>query len=287
MPNRPSHRCRQSVPRYTGSRGGTVKKKAPKTQKQPYYQPPKPLWHFGWAGWVFALCAILLMLLAFSEYNPIYEMQSAIMDRWGVPVMYDITVYWMVYPWLIIKGIIPSPYVLMWLLLAFGVYPHRVPRLWCYYLVLLCLAAPLFNAQLTLHNWFDFALIVQMVGFDEWIALEAIQLLLLAGGLWMFTRSWRVFAVIAGATVLFRVPWEFIWSRNIITVFWLWPWSVTAWHITCATTLFMWALRQRRLAGRWWTCRVCGYDLRGCPADLCPECGTTRVSLRAPSASSG
>lgn len=236
----------------------------------------KPLWRFGWAGWLIALGTIPLLLLAFSDYNPIYEMQSAVVDRWGPQAMYGFTVYLVVYPWRVSTGIIPGPCVLLWLMLALGVYPRRVPLLWCCYFTALCLGAPMLSGNCVIRDWLGFRSMVDSIGLNRWTAYEAFQLMLLEGRLWMCTRSRRVIAVFTGAILVFRVPWEVFGGNTLIDAHWLWPWSVLAWHLACAAALFEWALHQRRLAKQWWVCRVCLYDLRGCPTTICPECGTTR-----------
>ena len=197
------------------------------------------------------------------------------MDLWGVPAMDDVTIYGMVYPNTQLTSVAPGPFALLWILLAFGLSPRRVSPLWYAYFVSLCIATPLLHALFTLHNLLGFTSLVQALGLDHWLALSTLELLLLGAGLWRFTRSWKVFAAFCAASAAFWVPWEFVWASNAATGNWPlpWNWSVGAWHAACTAALLVWAIHARRLARRWWICKACGYDLRGCNADRCPECG--------------
>jgi hypothetical protein len=224
--------------------------------------------------------------LAISGRNPVYEAQSFVMDRWGVPAMFDFTIYWFVYPWMQLTRVGAGPFALVWVLLAFGIYPRRVSPLTYAYFVTLCLAAPLLHAQLSERNLLGVTYLIQALRLPEWAAITALELLLLAGGLWWLTRSWKVLAVFTAASTVFWVPQDFLWAANLSNGLWLRPWATGAWHATCATTLLVWAIKERRHIPPWWICQSCGYDLRGCNAELCPECGTPHAPLRAPSASS-
>jgi len=247
----------------------------------------KPLWRFGWPGWLALVCGLPVLLLAISGRNPVYEAQSFVMDRWGVPAMFDFTIYWFVYPWMQLTRVGAGPFALVWVLLALGIYPRRVSPLTYAYFVTLCLAAPLLHAQLSDRNLFGVTYLLQALRLPEWAAITALELLLFAGGLWWLTRSWKVLAVFTAASTVFWVPQDFLWAANLSKGLWLRPWATGAWHATCATTLLVWAIKERRHIPPWWICQSCGYDLRGCNAELCPECGTPHAPLRAPSASPG
>ncbi len=86
--------------------------------------------------------------------------------------------------------------------------------------------------------------------------------------LWLVTGS----KFVAGATLLPTVAaWIAIDQ---------WNWFSThlnavnpGWHGAMAAILLAWAIRSRRAQPPAWACLGCGYDLRGSPGGLCPECG--------------
>ncbi|HZW06750.1 MAG TPA: hypothetical protein VFF65_06475 [Phycisphaerales bacterium] len=83
------------------------------------------------------------------------------------------------------------------------------------------------------------------------------------------TRSWIPVGGCASGVVATLVMWDVVVPSAAIAV----PWNVCV-----GTSLMVWAVRARTRLPHGKVCGKCGYDLRGLPTAVCPECGPGRCS---------
>lgn len=273
-----------------------MKKKAPRIQKQPEYQPPKPLWSMGWVGWSLLPIAIGLTIAWIGGVDAWYYILRSVQVLFGDEALTPVTIYASLYflglerPGSIGLG----PISMCLLLVAISIHPRRF-RWWEYAIPVACgLSAPIAGTLLC-------ALIQTVSGqipgsFRVWTG-EVVMLVLTLCALLPLTRSRVATIALAAITLAGTVARAFsaafvlsmtstqdswiaeamygpVLGLPTMAIHWLWLPSI-------AVILLWWAIRARR---RWkpeWACQSCGYDLRGSPTTPCPECGSR--ALESPS----
>lgn len=276
-----------------------MRKRAPKIQKRPEYQPPKPLWHFGWRGWTLLPIAIGLAGVLIGGIDGRYYLFRAVQWLFGDDALMAFTDYSTLYLLGLERpgSIGVGPISMCLVLLAISIHPRRF-RWWEYAIPVACgLSAPIASTLLCAFIQTTFA---QVPGsFRVWTDV-VITLALTLGALLPLTRSRMATIALAAITLagagvraldaafaLSMMSNQGSWIDDAmdgpvlglltLAVHWLWLPSI-------ALVLLGWAIRTRR---RWkppWACQSCGYDLRGTPAAPCPECGTPPVDRHEPGA---
>jgi hypothetical protein len=239
-------------------------------------KPSKPIWGFGWAGWLLLPVAVWLGWVFYSGYDLRHQILAVITDRFGIQSTY----------WVVIKVVhqqsmmLELPGLGLWgltyTLAAFHLQRRR--NTW------IAVAALVVWAVLRPHVLF-LSVVRPGVGPPGWLqglfTNPEFAVLLCFGAadaalLWGLTRSWAVAAVTAGATVAATVGCGALESLGgpVARICAIAPPYV--WHATVGTAALVWAVRARR---RMWPeghCQGCGYDLHGIGNAMCPECGADR-----------
>ena len=81
-----------------------------------------------------------------------------------------------------------------------------------------------------------------------------------------------------GAWITIESDWSIADGELLLpkTLSWMgFMWVGWAFNPAILAASLYWGIAARKAWKPEWVCQSCGYDLRGCAADLCPECGTT------------
>ncbi len=270
-----------------------MKKKATKTQKQPDYQSPKPLWRFGWAGWTLLPITIALGIVYFSGYDLRTLLFNKIYELFGIDTLYFFLLRFILPSGLSFGRLPPEPIFTVigaWCVLVGAAIHPRKFGLWRDVLMLLvALAIP--GIWLTLMSrsllWFStssgstpwvtilhtfvplgpIAIIAALATFLLYRARLVALVVLCLGflGVW-FTLEFNLFTINGNNLLL---PKGLAWNATFRLGWVYYP-------AVLAASLY-WGITARRASVPPWTCQACRYDLRGCLADLCPECGLPRA----------
>ena len=269
-----------------------MKKKAPKPQKQPEYHPPKPLWRFGWTGWILLPIALALGIVYFSGYDLRTFLFNRIYELFGIDTLYFFLLRFILPSGMSFGRLPPEPLFTIlgaWcILVGAAIHPRKfgpwrdalmllvaiaIPSLW---LTLMSKSLLWFSTSSSLTPWLTVLHVFVSQGPVTIIAALTTFLLFLARCITLvilclgFLNAWFTLEIslltINGSNLL--LPKALVWDA----AFWL-GWIY--YPAILAASLY-WGIAARRACVPPWACRSCHYDLRGCSADLCPECGTPR-----------
>ncbi len=266
--------------------------------------PPKPLWHFGWAGWTLLVVAIALGVVYFTGYDLRTLLMTIIAERLGIPALFRFTIYGILAHGLAFGTTPPIPVFTVigaWCVLP-GVAVH--PRRFGYWrgLCLLLVSVTLPGVWLYLRSvvgaWF-----VDQPGSpgEPWasacgafVSMSSVALLGALMVLLLYRARLVALALVLvglfGAWITIEFDWTFAGGELLLprTLSWMgFAWIGWAFNPAILAASLYWGIAARRAWKPAWACQSCGYDLRGSGADICPECGTLCAPRRASSASSG
>lgn len=259
------------------------------------YTPPKPLWRFGWTGWTLVPIVLGLALVLILGLDGRYYFLRAIQWLFGTDaMMWAVTTGLSFHSLdsLAVFGSVPPSarfglLALCVTLFGLGVHPRRFGI--GTYLAVFALGIAVIPLETQGGVWMMRA--GQGAGSfatpGSWRFLQPFVISTVAAGLltacvfWFITRS-RLISLYLAVTIgigawLHAEATAAIYGSRLLLV----PAAAQladaalrwVWHPALLALLLWWSVRARR---RWpppWACRFCGYDLRGCESELCPECG--------------
>lgn len=233
------------------------------------------LWGWSWRGWI-ALAVLGAILVAMARGVDLrFQLQKLIMPLgWGVQAWF-------------VGEFLPSlrfgaemgavgPVTYCWMLLALHVSPIRgrgtiyavlgmlsTALPWCWWKATAAMMAAkfTFGGLLPTAPWVN-------GGFAMNGVLSYVPVL---GVLWAATGSWRLALAMMGAAAALIMPSGHIMFTRLTSGQML-VYVVGVNAVLCSM-LMWWGVRARRRVWPAHVCRGCGYDLRGIPGDVCPECG--------------
>ena len=272
------------------------------------YQPPKPLWKFGWAGYCASAILGALVLALACGVDVRFWIFSKVTSLLGIKAL-----YWFVGSWLTSNGIYDFPFIsanLGWrgapfmrfslvtmclVLVALQVHPRRT-RI-CRWIPVVAMGVLVPGLTYSVTRWF-----IPHYGsstpaspteieraFTKWqcasgllsiavVALATRSVLnglvtagFVAGGTWLSLEADRASAIPPLAPLFTRVHPTMSW---FIQLSWAWNPLLFAW-------LLVWAIRARRAVHPEYACQKCGYDVRRSPPGPCPECGAMPITTPA------
>lgn len=270
------------------------------------YQPPKPLWHFGWRGYCLLPILFALIWVAWSGYDLRYAILVLVDRTLGHEYLFSFTSHWLIWHALALLDIatnrptvpplFPSFYLALPVLIALAVHPRFPKSRWPVAVIAYCLVAPPF-----IHGgqiWIRSALSIDPSLPWTWttweIPLNPLSILANLCLLWMTLRLLRTpihagYRVCAIVLIVVAMTWCSLWDMTIHTLVLgsgqsTSPWTFDgpldlslrlAWHLAWLALWLTWSIRARLHHLPPHACQHCAYDLRGLPpsATLCPECG--------------
>lgn len=233
------------------------------------------LWGWSWRGWV-ALLVLVAMLAAMARGVDLrFQLQRLMMPLgWGAQS-------WFAGEFLAslrfgAESLAAGPITLCWMLIALHVSPIRrrgatygamtvlcasLPWCWWKSTAAMMAAKFTFGGLLPTAPWVNG--VFAMNGVLSYVAV--------LGVLWAAAGSWRLALAMMGAAVVLIMPSGHIMFTRLTSGQML-VYVVGVNAVLCSM-LMWWGVRARRRAWPAHVCRGCGYDLRGIPGDVCPECG--------------
>lgn len=239
----------------------------------------KPLWGFGVTGWVLLPVALALGAAWITGYDLRFQLMSLIIDVWGWPGLVRFVTAVLPAHHFAVQAPEFSPVSLAYVLAAMQVYPRRLGWWWYVAVVAAAVGAPLLGWA-TPRWWLAWGSALGSPGFlctAKWLGAAAVL-----GLLWAMTgRLWTGVALCAVMGTSIAMSGWLLQNRALGPVeLWVAQWPAPiVWHLALGGVLLGWAVRERRATRPPWECPACGYDLRGCGAAICPECGACSAPL--------
>lgn len=239
------------------------------------------LWGFGPAGWVGAVVLLVLLIPVSLGIDLRDHLLVLITHVLGIDATYFVVARVLPFNWMALNSPQLNLISLMLCLPAVFLAWKHSRSWWSVALLVLCA----FSAQATAEFYsFVWPHIVGPTSFDYMftvlIVIQTLIALIGAGCVYGMTRTWA-YATIWGAAAVLGVlqfcVWDhiiFSWKGASLTVLSL------LFHVVTAGSLYFWAVRLRLSKQDLTCCPDCGYELRGVPGPVCPECGgACRVSI--------
>ncbi len=272
------------------------------------YQPPKPLWHFGWRGYCLLPILLALLWVAWSGYDLRYAIQKLVNATLPGDYVYSVTVQWLIMPGLmvlnpvtdrpVIPWLYPTAYSALPMLLALSIHPRFPASRWSIAVLAFVVAAVpcIYGWQIWLRNalavdpslpwsWTSWEFTVNPVTILSHLCLLLISLRI------MREPQHPAYRILAGLLIAGALAWCLQWHGKIERVpppiptssMWTFdgPLDLSlrlAWHLAWLALWLTWSIHARLHHIPPHACQHCAYDLRGLPdaTPICPECGHSR-----------
>lgn len=271
------------------------------------YVPARPLWHFGWRGWVMLPALLALLGVTWSGYDLRFQLQSLIARTLGLDAMFSFTApgltahavdfNWLLnttrelYPPFTRFGLLPASIITI----SLAIHPRRyssrtmVTILVAGFLVpIVHWITPSWTARQLGFSWplnpgvYSNSFIFGQLIAGTILALLVICISIHSRSLTIFFASWLAFGLLLfvemhrageGSPALL-IPLDIEW-RLTRALHW-------TWHACLFIVMLTWSIRARLHHLPPHACQHCAYDLRGLPssATLCPECGQPTPNAR-------
>ncbi len=257
-------------------------------QKQSEGERLRPLWGFGWVGWMGLAVLVALSIGMWRSSDPRWWLARIVyapgrtFGDWAFVVLF--TQFMHFFP---VWTALPT---MLLAIVATHIGPYRQYAWRVLVIVVTTLAAPV------LYTWFAFDLLGHMsrtkstwLGFDisqvadlmmhsERIVFGVVSAVVLG---WAF-RSIRFLLTIGAVSAMLFLVGRFsdALQRGFYFAPFVFSWEAIIWQIAAVSGMFIVAIRKRRRLRVGGFCSACGYDLRGLPSTSpqCPECGHSLAS---------
>src|ERR1044071_2202214 len=234
----------------------------------------KPLWGFGWAGWVLLGIAASLAWAYITGYDLRFKVLELINGMFGIKAVY----------WTVLNPCVHQFFGLEWpgfgwwsvmySLAAVHIHPRRTGWWWIVTVGWAAIRPSIWFHAVARPGGVVAAVMAASFGLldHDGAALTVCGVADVALML-LITRSRLVVGTLIGATAAAIAGERLLTLRSAALQEWQMMASVAAWNAIVGSSMLWWAVRARLRRARPGFCAACGYDLRGLPDPRCPECG--------------